>query len=1331
MNENELWKLIKKKTKPSYLAPTDENGKPLNVIANKGLKENEIAVRYGAEYKDFSIKAKEYIRPIITDLRMSKAIRKLSEGNIQGAIKVLRIEKEVQSRPNGINFMYGIIQLWLNKNEIESPPEYQNKAIKITEPYYVDWVNSGTYSPILGKFEIVGIGITKTGEPVVDEDWLGRTYIDAVDLHKDMDKLEWRRGKPPVNYCCIYIMSIKKNKKWEKKKEVFDFLNNIKAKIGIKIFPVFRKNELIDLNSDIIFFETNLEKKQWIDNLPDESDIITAHLQTENPEERLILACDLDNIVIKNPQYIKKRTVGVLVSRLQKLIRRGRGCSNILKETMIDLWNSPNYNLPEQQFLRVSSNRQLTWRLLITTIEDVQAFDWSENSKYLSLNNLACLAVLANIDSDTKFTETIFEKILYTALLIQRTDDFNEKWQINNYSKTDILEKKTENPLLKSFKLLTFYMPMRQGDYEMLNQSFNIINDENFEPKLLNEYTLGEILSSANKQEEINGELAGYDMAPYPNIILILQSSLPFLPYNNNYTTKGISAIIWNYSSSINVRRKDQIENIKKLNDEIKHVLFILKEIQKNIKNPFEKKSSQFYLIKEELKKLFSNKQLDNTKIVNNKKISPKISRLAFILIFGKKTPIYFDKKKYDVIVVGDSKEPCRVKRINKNDSEFIEGEERKKIEDEYFKIMDPLNNIIIECPEAPIGYNWKWGDKKKIKIGALKRNNKMYFTIEDFEIKPFDGDKLLERLPNIDSKKKVPDIIIKLINQALYISKNIDKKENEDLNDYEINQLMVEINQFRNETENYILYDWINLVKKNTIPSEIWKNILVKFYNSFDYEIQVGPVDGWGNKLQQSIDYKYEGSILRVLNMLCWLYPNVLKSKNILQNKFIVNNRVAEYLTLIKTLKKLAFPEISSNFKKEKSSLKYTKIKATLWEHQKKAVDAAIYDFLILKKKGRGDAGDVGSGKTLTSLAIMSKLINNNIEKKEYNYKGFLVLLPTTYLYKTWEDEIKKFTEGFEIVFQSANGELSGVLNMNSILITTLGRMRDHPINNSWIFVTIDEALSVQNKSSLHTAEAYKQIISSQYGCILLSATFFRARFDKLFYMLKMLNTGLPEKKEYLDAILNESIISNIPIQKSKWIDNINKFKLPSYIRKDYDLILKQGINSEKLYVKLESFLKQNFDYISAYREIIKKAESGGRNSRCLIYGRSKQEADLIAREIKNTTRFPDITGNHLSISWTEGSYGLNQLIYLDTIVTPIPPSDLIPQMKGRLQRFGQKSLILHMEFFYLENTIDEANLFKLELANRFRSDYILPLSEFYEIAFGRKKKPKLLKED
>ena len=60
-----------------------------------------------------------------------------------------------------------------------------------------------------------------------------------------------------------------------------------------------------------------------------------------------------------------------------------------------------------------------------------------------------------------------------------------------------------------------------------------------------------------------------------------------------------------------------------------------------------------------------------------------------------------------------------------------------------------------------------------------------------------------------------------------------------------------------------------------------------------------------------------------------------------------------------------------------------------------------------------------------------------------------------------------------------------------------------------------------------------------------MMSATFFRSRFDQLFYMIKMLSTGIPNSKEYLDALLNKHMICYINEDERTWITNINKLKV------------------------------------------------------------------------------------------------------------------------------------------------------------------------------------------
>jgi hypothetical protein len=67
-------------------------------------------------------------------------------------------------------------------------------------------------------------------------------------------------------------------------------------------------------------------------------------------------------------------------------------------------------------------------------------------------------------------------------------------------------------------------------------------------------------------------------------------------------------------------------------------------------------------------------------------------------------------------------------------------------------------------------------------------------------------------------------------------------------------------------------------------------------------------------------------------------------------------------------------------------------------------------------------------------------------------------------------------------------------------------------------------------------------------------------------------------------------------------------------------------------------------------------------------------------------------------------------------------PAPDLLPQIKGRLDRHGQKNKELYITYIVLSNTIEEASLDRLNLAQNFYKNHIMPLSEFYKLAITYK---------
>lgn len=569
---------------------------------------------------------------------------------------------------------------------------------------------------------------------------------------------------------------------------------------------------------------------------------------------------------------------------------------------------------------------------------------------------------------------------------------------------------------------------------------------------------------------------------------------------------------------------------------------------------------------------------------------------------------------------------------------------------------------------------------------------------INNKEIKMFDGSSLLKSIiPKIKNKvdKNTFKIIINILS-GLEIS---------------FDQIIL----LRTTSKSEIL-NWLPVMaKRQSINYDLVRLTYTKIFNQHNNIIMIGPVDRSGSRMQNSINYLLEGKIWLMFNMFAHLYPLTFKTNGVLN--FIMNKNTSGYVHLIKTLRSILFGD-DLPFPKNYTPLSKNniKIKTKLWDHQIESVNKICTGFKN-GYHGFGDASDVGAGKTLTSIAISAELIKNNLS----SYSGILILLPGNKLINTWKTEIDKHTEGFDVKYQKNTSNI-GTIKSTTMVITTMGRIRDHPINHKWLLVVIDECLTVQNKNALQTEEAWKQSLMSKY-IIMMSATFFRTRFDKLYYMLKMLQTGLPEQRDYLETILLESIVSQVSKIKRAWISNINYFILDDETRLDYNQIQQSDLSIELKYAKLSSILikskKTNDVVCSQLKKLITKLEK--ENKRCLIYARSKAEAELWSSKL-NISIYPE-KKLHTIVTYNDGTYGLNDLIIYDTIIMRPPVPDKLPQIKGRLDRPGQLLEQLNIEYFVLKDTIDEGLILRMNIASQFIQKYIMPLAKFYDLAINHEK--------
>jgi hypothetical protein len=1240
-------------------ALVDDAGKLIRNIANFGLLKGQKAHRESqGEYYGFSIEATETIRPLLTDHAIKFMLDNYTD--IDKIVRHFYLDQFYIKHGNSL--IDYIICKFYEINGIDTLP----KVVTVTDTKIDDtdlnqWIKSNRYDTICNSFKINGVGLN-TKSTIVPEDWIDREFKNGFDLHSEIDKLEWRRNKPPCSYCCIYNMTILDDTMY------IDSLDKLP-----------NKNTLYDI---IIINYDKDEIKTEIGNYTKTTLLKKVKLNSKHKvlvNDGLIIIYNKD-IAVENPEYIKTDNVGYLASTLQKIVRRGPDYVDLIDIITKKMNDSKTYTLPEHNFAKITGSRQMMWRSFISIIEDACGFIKSE--KMLDLKDLVLLSILGQKDLSIQFDKKIVELLCNTLKEVLYHSKF-WNWRVE---KEFIEESTIENSDFYYFAKK--YMPMMTGDKLIINKVITLLNGGYKLDVLKVNKRPNKIIKDDEKLKVL---CAGYDMHCKPNIMIHLQSEIDFIDSRDKYDTKKLAAFIWEYSSKINCR----YDSIVKANGKDKLVLDKLYDVQKNYYQKYYTTEEDFS--SQETKKIADSFKKSNVVTIDN--ITKCNSRYIFLLLFGQK--IKFEK--CEIFVCGTNECPIRIKTNNKQTKkmEFVDG-----LENKYLKYLDSLPGKCIKISKPILTEKFNWipklnklsNFKLTCKSEKLENTTKYKFFVEDYEVFPFDCSNIIVPIKSVkgvalDKKNPLHDIIqMSLFNKKAICNLNLSNRE---------------LHHNRKEKGDFVVYNWKELSDK--IDTDIWRKLYTKITMS-DNNIVIGPVDRHGNKTYNSVDYTYEGVLLRLLNMLSVLYPNVIEPNS--EFTFNLDKKSLGYDHLIHSLQELSYQK--TDVKKEKDTV----IKSKLWDHQQKSV-SKFYDGLVKHgKQGLGDASIMGSGKTLVALSLMSQLHNNNVNTK---YSGFLVLTPNDKLYDTWKDEINKHTDNFDCKLNTCK-PLKKSIKRNSIVVSTLGRMRDHPINHNWIFVVIDECLSVQNKETLHTEEALRQIMSSQYGVLMLSATFFRSRFDKLYYMLKMLRTGLPLESKYLDTILNETIICNVSETNKSWYTTEHKLYLTDKQQKKYSELLevnKKKTDEEK-YSILVKYINNECDYIKYFHDKVKELEKQRKDCKILIFTKSKKEAEEISND--EIGLYPDITKRHVCVSYANGTYGLNNLVEFNTLLTRPPAPDNIPQMKGRLDRPGQKAKDLYLEYIYLDKTIEIGGIYKIAMANNFYDNYILPLSEFYKVALNGK---------
>lgn len=1206
LDYDNLINIIDTSIKKSFVAFVDNKNKPHPNVANLGAKTGTIVkLERQGEYYGIAVEVLTDIKPLLTDYMVKKILKFLKKEDYLNPLKILQLDS--------LDRLMCVLDNWFQVATTDYHNEIKHYDKSTSVKKYIDWIQTVRSDPLPDKIKVVEIGQNQTtSESVLPAEWIDREFESGCDLHNTMNKLESRIAKPPVTYACIYSMVV------TQKDNIITNIDNIKY--------------------DNIWY-INLIDKEISSKLTKK--INPSKLYSYVLYGTILIGFVLTDILEpKNETNTSKnKEVGILISRMQKAIRRGGFGRAVLEETIDKLNNSPNYNLPEHSFMRVSASKQLVWRLFISILEDCGPY----NKSGLQLIDLILLVLITQICTEYKFTPTLLKLIKNISVLAQFNDDKEDLFNWRSFPETNKKSLKlTKSPFHNAIYMALENVIMMQGDSKMLRKYYSAPDD--FE-----EFTLPfEYYNDKKICKDIT--LASIDHHCKPYIILYYQACIPI-----SMTTKQISSYIWDISSSLNVRsgKKDPKPDS------------ILRSIQ------------SYFLTKPETKKVIDVKESD---ILQKQKVTTNASRTSFLILFGQK----YRYNGKDIVMAGDTNSPLKVKISN----EWIFSAD--------INILNAYGSKTINLKQInpPTGFKWS-GNKIQtaIKEGIPYINNK--------KVNFFDGSSVLvSAIPDvqISVKKSIQKMIIDIFSgldidfdTILFLRTNSIKK----LCNWELTKSELKL----------VNYDLI-------------RAIYTKIFNQLDSLIIIGPVDRSGNKTTNSISYLFEGKIWAGFNLFCYLYPGTFKPHGTLN--FTVNNNTSGYVHVINTLQAILF---KPNVKLDSI---IPKIKTKLWPHQIESAQKITHGFKN-GAHGHGDSSDVGSGKTLVSLAVGTELIRNEIELKEvkgfrpypqpmFIYSGILVLLPGNALIKTWTDELTKHTKGFDVRYHEPKKKIINI-NLNTIVVSTMGKIRDHPINHNWLLTIIDECLTTQNRNALWTQEAWKQGLMSKH-LLMLSATFFRAKFLGLYYMLQMLQTGLPEKKEYLDAILLESIVSKVSKTRRKWKTRINYFELDESDRKAYEKIESKNLDVEIQYAKLNSFLTTTDSVTKSVstqlKKMIKQLEKD--DKRCLIYARSKHEAKIWSEHL-SIGIYPQ-KQTHTIITVTDGTYGLNDLVQYNCILMIPPAPDRIPQMKGRLDRPGQTENKLFIEYIVLKNTIEEGLLLRIDICNNFVNQYIMPLSKFYEIS-------------
>lgn len=250
------------------------------------------------------------------------------------------------------------------------------------------------------------------------------------------------------------------------------------------------------------------------------------------------------------------------------------------------------------------------------------------------------------------------------------------------------------------------------------------------------------------------------------------------------------------------------------------------------------------------------------------------------------------------------------------------------------------------------------------------------------------------------------------------------------------------------------------------------------------------------------------------------------------------------------------------------------------------------------------------------------------------------------------------------------------------------------------------------------------------------------------------MLRSPLPRTMEYLPATIHEHIVCQVPESDRSWemkvewaglkSDDMNGYRkiIDAFKRKQ----LNEGVGDGRLlWSDLESFLRQKYEgrvknvytstsimgdaFVTISRKLVRQERKP------LVFADTVHESEFLLRVLnENGLRalsWASITSQNAPLEHIRATYdvivaskfkeaqGINMQRHADCIVCRPTPGDLLEQMKGRIDRYGQSRKDLLLVVVVAEHTIEEVKFANIRLAGNFFREYIAPVATKYRERF------------